>query len=281
MSNLLFKIFAGIVLYNPDIDRLRKNIEGIRNQVQCVILLDNGSRNIDIIEKEFKYCTIIKNLENLGIANALNKLFERAKKDGAEWLITLDQDSIASDNLVCNYIKYTNKNIGILCPRIVDLNMQDEFFGGEEIEYITKADQVINSGSMISIKCWEDVGKYDERLFIDYVDTEFQERVLRSKKQIIRICNSVLKHEVGRMTEHNIGPFRILCSNHSAFRRYYMVRNRLYYRRKYFGLSSYIKESIRLLFGDIKIFIFEEDAINKIKASFRGRKDYRKLLNDG
>ena len=278
MSDFSNKTYAGIVLYNPDIDRLRKNIESIKNQVFCVLLLDNNSGNIDIIEKEFSYCTIIKNSKNMGIANALNQLFDRAKRAGAEWLVTLDQDSIASSNLINNYEKHIEKNTGMLCPRIVDINMPYNTFDGTEVEYITNADEVITSGSMISVECWETVGKYDERLFIDYVDTEFQERVLRANKEIIRVCNSVLRHEVGKMDLHRIGPFRILCSNHSAFRRYYMVRNRLYYRRKYFGLLAYIKESVRLLLGDIKIMLYEDDAINKIKASIRGRKDDKHLL---
>ena len=39
------KICAGIVLYNPEIDLLKKNIEAIADQVDCIYLFDNGSKN--------------------------------------------------------------------------------------------------------------------------------------------------------------------------------------------------------------------------------------------
>lgn len=44
-------ICAGIVLFNPDINRLRKNIKAINGQVKKVYLYDNNSKNILQIEK--------------------------------------------------------------------------------------------------------------------------------------------------------------------------------------------------------------------------------------
>ena len=41
---------AGIVLYNPDINRMNENINNIINQVDYVILVDNGSKNKPDIE---------------------------------------------------------------------------------------------------------------------------------------------------------------------------------------------------------------------------------------
>ena len=42
-------LFAGIVTFNPDIELLRKNIEAICAQVDLVIIVDNGSRNLEDI----------------------------------------------------------------------------------------------------------------------------------------------------------------------------------------------------------------------------------------
>lgn len=44
------KILAGIVLYNPDIKRLKQNIDVILPQVDRIILVNNGSENIDEIK---------------------------------------------------------------------------------------------------------------------------------------------------------------------------------------------------------------------------------------
>ena len=40
------KFAAGIVSYNPDISRLKENIETIRKQVKIVLIIDNASDNV-------------------------------------------------------------------------------------------------------------------------------------------------------------------------------------------------------------------------------------------
>ena len=70
------KIAAGIVLYNPDIDRLKKNLEAIAPQVEKVFLVDNHSDHIENIKKlleQFPVCELIENEKNAGIATALNQ----------------------------------------------------------------------------------------------------------------------------------------------------------------------------------------------------------------
>lgn len=74
-------ISAGIVLYNPDTDRLKENINAIINQCTHIYLIDNGSDNInnisDLLEEynDLKI-TVIYNQKNMGIASALNQLTE-------------------------------------------------------------------------------------------------------------------------------------------------------------------------------------------------------------
>ena len=45
------KILAGIVLFNPDIERLKQNAAAILPQVDCLLAVDNGSTNLEEIEK--------------------------------------------------------------------------------------------------------------------------------------------------------------------------------------------------------------------------------------
>ena len=45
------KIYAGIVSYNPDIQRISENIFAIHKQVPEVIIFDNGSNNINHLKK--------------------------------------------------------------------------------------------------------------------------------------------------------------------------------------------------------------------------------------
>ena len=47
-------VLAGITLYNPELDRLEENIASIQNQVDRIICVDNGSKNIVEIETFLK-----------------------------------------------------------------------------------------------------------------------------------------------------------------------------------------------------------------------------------
>ena len=114
-------VYAGIVLYNPEISLLKKNIEAIRNQVTKVVLVDNGSNNYQDVQRllnDYDNTYLISNGDNLGIAKALNQIMEMSKEDGAQWVLTLDQDSVCPDGMVQKYQVYTDDNIGMICPRL-------------------------------------------------------------------------------------------------------------------------------------------------------------------
>ena len=72
------EVYAGIVSYNPDISRLKNNIESILPQVKKIYVVDNGSDNYEDIVGvcDVWGVSIIRNRENYGIAKALNQIFE-------------------------------------------------------------------------------------------------------------------------------------------------------------------------------------------------------------
>ena len=72
-------LYAGIVSYNPDIKRLKENIIAIQNQVPKVVIFDNGSVNVQLIQEvilKFRNVELVKSKKNIGIAAALNRLME-------------------------------------------------------------------------------------------------------------------------------------------------------------------------------------------------------------
>lgn len=86
-------ITAGIVTFNPDLDRLKENVNAILPQVDRVIIFDNGSENRESIEREYQdRAAIIKSEKNVGIAAALNGLMKKSVELGASWMLSLDQD---------------------------------------------------------------------------------------------------------------------------------------------------------------------------------------------
>ena len=69
---LTSKIYAGIVTFNPEIIRLKQNIDAISPQLKEVVLFDNGSKNIKQIKKlieEYNNVFLIEGRTNKGIAD--------------------------------------------------------------------------------------------------------------------------------------------------------------------------------------------------------------------
>lgn len=278
-------VAAGIVLYQPDLKRLVENIESILPQVDHVVLIDNGSTNIDLILEQYKCnssISIVRNEKNCGIARALNQICQWAMDHHYHWCVTLDQDSCADKEMVNGFLQYEglNDQIGIIHPHRRDrnLNLETLQYDGD-YEEITDSMRVITSGCMMNLAVWQKLGGFLEELFIDYVDYEFNERLLRAGYRIIRAHKSVILHELGHRTAHNYRGHTVYATNHSAFRRYYMTRNASFFFKKYRSKEEQRKHKKHLLRSAWYILLFEKDRIKKIVAMIRGRASFVGFYN--
>lgn len=274
-------VCAGIVLFNPDPERLNDNIVSALKQVNKIVLIDNGSDNIEYVSDRYKQnedIEIIKNGANKGIAFALNQIVEWGGREHFEWCVTLDQDSCMSDGMVEALMRYSDDpELALICPEVYDINMPEFFLskGSEETALITKSTDVITSGSCVRISASNAIGGFNNEMFIDCVDFDFNERLIRKGYKILRVHSAKLIHELGHMEKRKFFFRTVKISNHSAFRRYYMTRNRLYFKRKYFGYFAYLKDKCRCLLVMIKCVLYEQDSINKIKAILKGMRDFK------
>lgn len=240
------KILAGIVLYNPEAQRLKENIEAINLQVDKVLLVDNGSKdtNYNEIIEDYDNIQCISNKKNMGIAYALNQICGYAYSHGYDWVLTLDQDSVATSGMVDVYKTIANDEIGILGCWIHDRGYQiDESWGIEHETFET--DWVITSAAFTNVKAWKDCGGFDNGMFIDYVDWDICESMRKVGYKIMKTYKTKLIHELGHNTKlvkvrHHI----MQVMNHTPIRYYYSVRNRIYMAKKYkhIGLWDQLKE---------------------------------------
>lgn len=167
-------INGGIVTYNPDIEKLKKNISRIAGQVCKLVIADNGSKNIEDIKRlaaAFENVSVILNYENFGIARALNQIMKWSSNNGGDWTITLDQDSECSDCIIDLYKPYLNKeDVGMLTCRYTDRNLNEE-----NVVYNSDCEEIdfcITSASLLKNECWKKTAGFDEYLFIDKVDND-------------------------------------------------------------------------------------------------------------
>ncbi|NQX45866.1 glycosyltransferase [Paenibacillus tritici] len=277
---------AGIVLYNPDLDRLDQNINSIRNQIDLIFLIDNNSENITLITQKYNndaQIHIMKNYENKGIAFALNQICQLAIAFKYEWVLLLDQDSICSSKIIRTYNNYTSdQSVALLTPYIIDINKTNlEEYKSKRLTNFSFVEWAITSGSMIRIDAWKKVGFFDEELFIDAVDFDFSFRLQINGYKQIRINSEYLLQEVGnaeptwiyRPHIDNSGKWtikRYYRTNHSLIRQYYMIRNHLIIARKY---QKYKSKNRRIIFVIAlalpKIFV-EKNKFKLVKVMYKG-----------
>lgn len=268
------KVLAIIVLYNPDIDRLNQNIKAVSSQVDEVVLVDNGSGNIDEVKNNIKNpVTFIYNDKNVGIARALNEGFEYAIKNDYDWVLTLDQDSVAEEHLVEVYKKYLNlPDIGMLTCNYIDRNTNVLLEEKQEDEYYTVS-RCITSASFCSVEAYKKSGGFDDYMFIDCVDYDYSAKMYKNNYKIYRINYDGLLHEIGHTKVYHFFGFKAISTNHSDFRQYYMARNNIILAKKYpeyYKMSNRIKSEISKW---IVILLFEKNKFKKLSRRFSGIKD--------
>lgn len=271
MNTEEIKVCAGIVLYNPDLNRLSENICSIIEQVNEVILIDNSSDNAKEI-KEFLECfphsvKYIRNEQNGGIAKALNQILDFAEQQGYEYFLTLDQDSVCNSGLIGIYEQIDLNNVAQITCRIVDRDNGEvdatDFNGKGFIE----VDYCITSGCINSTAAIRCVGGYDEQLFIDGVDLDISLRLIKSGFKIIKVNFEGLTHELGEKK----GKTKLVkTSNHTPWRNYYTRRNLIYVARKYYTGIGMHKRILKQIAYGIGAIILEDKKRERIKYNFKG-----------
>lgn len=260
------KIAAGIVTYQPNLEKLKRNIAAISGQVDAVYIFDNHSAMIDeICAITGERCMVIRSNKNVGIARALNVLAQSAEKDGVDWLLTLDQDSEVFPKLIALYRNYLDKAASLTCYR-KDRNIdatQEEDDGSHEVPYC------ITSGNLVNLSVWREIGGFNERLFIDMVDIDFCFRMTAKGYKILCIHRFGFLHEIGDGSFIKILGKKRFTGNYSAFRKYYIFRNMAYVIRKYkLHKHYYSYKRLGMLF--FSILVSEKNKWNKSKSAVRG-----------
>ena len=114
-------IGALIVTFNPDIEVLKSNVDAIAKQVDVLVIVDNGSNNLNEIET-LDVENIIALGENKGIAYALNTGMEFLEERNMDWVLTLDQDSVVPQDLIEKFTtqeEFQKEKTAILAAKLV------------------------------------------------------------------------------------------------------------------------------------------------------------------
>lgn len=286
---------AGVVTFNPDIERLRQNLDSVCTQVDTVLIFDNGSVNqgeVLLLACQYQDVELIPHQENAGIAHGLNVVAQRAVELGFAHMLFLDQDSIVAPGMVDALLQYSRPGVGIVCPQIVDRNRDGvdhpERFLDHKVFNVTEAARkgVITSGSLVNLDAFAYVGGCDDAFFIDYVDYDLNRRLLLEGFTLVRTGETYLLHEIGRANatwlrvprRSQDGTWKIdrfYSFGHSPFRCYYKARNRVLYSKKYRHTHFWprFEGRAQIIPQIVLTVVFERDRRLKLAAFMKGIRD--------
>ena len=269
------KLAAVVVFYNPS----EENIENINNYIGSInrlYVVDNSDDDNIRIESTNKI-EYIKLNSNKGIAYALNVGAKKAIDEGYDFLLTMDQDSKVTSEIVNGMKDYLEnhdtKKIGLVSP-YQDIDAKDDKKNKDVEDMI----EVMTSGNIINLKAYEEIDGFKDWLFIDCVDTDYCMNLHKHGYKVLRLNNIVMKHELGNLVVHKLFGKEYPCYNHNPIRRYYIVRNNMYicdmYGNMYPDYCAWLK---RVQKGQVKrILVFEKNKFKKLKMMLKGYRDYKK-----
>ena len=272
-------LIAGVVvLYNPD-PIVIQNIQSYLPFLYVLYVIDNSeSPNMNIVEQLRELGEKIKYIalgENRGVAYALNLGATLAIESGADWLLTMDQDSSFEGDSASKLVEYCesleDERVAIVTALHVDSDIVVYKKEKKLFPHIA-----MTSGSMVNLRNYEKIGPFRDEFFIDFVDTEYCLRAKRNDLTVLTLKDVVLQHKVGK-------PKKVLfftTTNHPPIRRYYITRNRIAVWREYysvdpdyvrFDMACFVRETAKILLGEDRKLEKMQMIMKGIADSLRGK----------
>jgi rhamnosyltransferase len=182
---------AGIVAFHPDPSGLVRLISSVAPDVARVVVFANSPIDPAVKEGAARSAsatpiTFVAPGENVGLGKAYNSIVDLALREGSEFVLLFDQDSMPADGMVrrledlADALRREGEKPAIVGPRPVKTN-------GEPFKIPRRraraarlpamaVDFAISSGSLIALRAIEAVGPFDEEYFIDAIDIEWCSR---------------------------------------------------------------------------------------------------------
>ncbi len=277
----LGRICAIVVTYHPAPD-LEQKLARLKRQVNEILVVDNteGSAALPLLFdlQERLSIRVVLNEKNLGIAAALNIGVRQVLGRSYEWIATFDQDSMVTEEffrtMFSTYESCACRDkVALIAPLLCySAEESDNQRKRQSMPQYTFTRTAMSSGSLVRADIFQKEGLYEETFFMDYVDYEFCLRLWKRGWKIIRANQAHLLHRLGLPQTHSFAGLKITIKSHNAWRRYYIMRNRIVVFRRY-ALSSpaWCLYDFSWIFLELtKIMLFEKDKLAQLRAMCRG-----------
>lgn len=277
-----------VVTYRPAASVV-DNLRAMLRECGRLIVVDNGSpESARVLITQVDGVEVIALGENQGIATALNKGMARAAASGAEWVVTFDQDSLPQPGFVPELLATAQRIPGVA---LVGPFIQEEAVGekvrwvmphprcplffsrvpclGEDLPDVT---MVITSGALTSVEAWRRAGGFEDKLFIDFVDTDFCLRLRSAGWRVAVSSRARLVHHLGKREAREMMGKVFFPTHHEPIRHYYIARNRVLMVGRHGWRHPHwlMFECAAVLMWIFRVLVFEHRRGRKIKAMLLG-----------
>lgn len=269
-------LLAVVVSYHPS-EILLENLRDLLEQVSHVVVVDNESseRSQKMLASMFRErVTVIANEKNHGVAQGFNQGVRWGLESHFSHFLLMDQDSRVTEGMVKELMKVLESSS--IRNSLVMVGPHHEDFDRKLPESrevgVQKIPLLITSGSLIPRKVIEEIGLYDERLFIDHVDHDYCLRLQKRGGLCFQVNKATLLHRFGEARVQHIFGKSFFLQDYSPFRRYHMMRNRVVLYKRY-GIfqGDWFWLDLKVALKDlVKLIFFEENKKAKLIAVFRG-----------
>jgi rhamnosyltransferase len=246
-ARLPHRVFSVVITLNPDIATFETLLIRTRNQVEQIVVVDNGSR-ADCVAQLSRLCsenvTLHLLAKNVGIAAAQNQGILLARNAGATDVLLLDHDSLPCPGMVGTLVSARDKlrangeavaavgplvverqtQIAAPLPQIVEGRVR---FQLPSDDVPTRCEYLIAAGTLLSMQAFEAVGPMNEVYFVDQVDVEWCFRAGATGLGVYCVPQARLEHAIGdEVVSFWMFGMRLLAV-HTPMRDYFYFRNSL------------------------------------------------------
>jgi rhamnosyltransferase len=264
------RVCAIVVTYQPDVDLLREVIEAIVPQVAGTVVVNNATKCAELDALTGKWAregvVVIGSERNVGLAAGLNLGIAHARAAGFEFVLLLDQDSVASPDMVRTLLdnhealsrrvrvgavgaQFIDPRNGSVAPFVrigFPFNRKLQGGHGQQVE----CDFLISSGSLLPLRVIDDVGAMDASLFIDNIDLDWSFRARAAGYALYGICDARMRHSIGDELLQAWWTRKGIFI-HSPTRLYYLMRNRLLLYRRSHTPMLWVAQDVPRFFGKL------------------------------
>lgn len=237
-------VAAIIICFHPDREKLARLIGSIAEAVDEIILFNNGGLDEEYLPAVTTKISIeTRGGQNLGIATALNIASEAARRSGCRYAVTFDQDSHPEKSMIPVLLaelqgwQARGHLVAAIGPQLVDVRaggaktspfvqtskLDSKNLAGEGTQPVSL---LITSGCLFDLEVWRTAARFDDRLFIDYVDFNWCWRLAMHGYQLLGTTKARMRHELSG----GLKPLgRLILTKYGPVRRYFQCRNAVYH----------------------------------------------------